>query len=239
MVRSRLGLKVLGLCALALGLMAFVASAAQAEATSHWNVAGKAVTGTEEFQLEITEIENKSATLEFTTAGGTLVKILCTAANFAGTKGGRLIKEGGISLGDVLFTGCKTELNSKPAGGCETHSPGKTAGNILTENGTGLIMLDVVSGKTEEYTKITPDVGSTFAKIEMGEECAIGTLVKVEGILWIKDCEGNAGFLTEKPIHLIEEALHTLTALSRPAVIEGSAKVGLTGGTTNWSGTPG
>ncbi len=240
MVRSRLGLKVLGLCALALGLMAFVASAAQAEATSHWNVAGKSVTGTEEFPLEVKELENKTGTLEFTTAGGTLVKILCTTAAFGGTKGGRLIKEGGISLGDVTFTGCKVELNSKPAGGCEAHTTGQPVGTILTENGTGLIQLDVVAGKTEEYTKITPDVGSTFAKIEMGPECAIGTLVKVEGILWIKDCEGNTGFLTEKKTHLIEESLHTLTALGRPAVIEGSAIVQLAvGGTVNWSGTPG
>ena len=86
MVRSRLGLKVLGLCALALGLMAFVASAAQAEKTAHWNVAGKSVTGAEEFQLEIKELEGNTATLEFTTAGGTtLVKILCTSAKFGGT----------------------------------------------------------------------------------------------------------------------------------------------------------
>ena len=80
MLRSRLGLKVLGLCALVLGLMAFVASGAQAEPTSHWNVAGKSVTGAEEKQLEIKELENNTITLEFTTLGGTLVKLLCTTA---------------------------------------------------------------------------------------------------------------------------------------------------------------
>src|SRR4249920_1414784 len=137
MVRSRLGLKVLGVCALALGLMAFVASAAQAEATSHWNVAGKSVTGAEEFQLEVKEFENKTGTLEFTTAGGTLVKILCTAAAFSA--GGKLIKEGGVSEGRVSFTGCKVELNSKPAAACEAHSTGKPVGTIETLKGKGLI----------------------------------------------------------------------------------------------------
>ena len=241
MVRSRLGLKVLGLCALALGLMAFVAGAAQAESASHWNVAGKSVTGSEEFQGEIKEIENKSATLEFTTLGGTLVKILCTAAKF--TEGGKLVKEGGLSLGKISFTGCKVELNSKAAAACEAHSTGKPVGTIETLKGKGLITLDVVSGKSEDYTKITPDEGTTFAIIEMGEECAIGTKVEVkakaagEG-LWIKDGGGNTGFTTSAATHLILEALKGLIALGQPAVIEGSAVVALTGG-ASWSGTPG
>jgi len=255
MVRSRLGLKVLGLCALALGLMAFVASAAQAEPTAHWNVAGKSVTGAEEFQAEIKEIENKSATLEFKTAGGTLVKILCTAAKFGGTTGGKLIKEGGINTGDVTFTGCKTELNSKPSAACEPHSKGQPAQTILSETGKGLITLDKVGENVEEYTKIVP-TGTAFAIIEMSEECSIGTKVDVkpksvgEG-LWIKDCKGNGkadepgkpgsgtpGFLHEEATHLIEEALKGLIALGQPAVIEGSAVIGISTGAI-WSGTPG
>jgi len=248
MVRSRLGLKALGLCALLLGLMAF-ASVAQAEPLSHWNVAGKSVTGTEEFQLEIKEIESKTATLEFTTIGGTLVKILCTDAKF--DEGGQLAKEGLILLGRIKFTGCKVELNSKPAGGCEAHSEGQPVGTILTLKAKGLITLDEVSGVKQHYTKIIPDdeVNLRFAIIEMGEECSIGTKVEVkakskgEG-LWIKDCKGNgssttAGFLHEEPTHLIEEALNGLVALGQPAKIEGSAVVQLVGGVTNWSGTPG
>src|SRR4051794_28891164 len=101
MVRSRLGLKVLGLCALALGLMAFAASAAQAEVNARWKVAGVDVTGATEFQTEIKEIESKTASLLFTTKGGTKVTILCTDAKFDG--GGKLIKEGGVSLGRVEF----------------------------------------------------------------------------------------------------------------------------------------
>lgn len=242
MIRSRLGLKVLGLCALALGLMAFVASAAQAELTAHWNVAGSPVTGANSFQLEIREIENSTATLLFTTKGGTKVGILCQKAKF--DEGGKLIKEGTLSLGRVLFEKCVVFLNEKLSSACEAHTTGQAVGNVLTEKATGLIVLDVVGGQTEDYVKITPDSGTLLAPIEMGPECAIGTLVKVEGILWIKDCPtGNKTsterFLTEDVSHLIEESLHGMTALGQPATIDGSAFVQLPGGTTNFSGTPG
>jgi hypothetical protein len=242
MVRSRLGLKVLGLCALALGLTAFVTSAAQAEVNSRWKVAGAEVTGTQEKPLEIVSIENKTATLEFTTKGGSLVKILCTEAKF--DEGGALIKEGGLSLGRILFTGCSVELNKEAAPGCKAHSTGQAVGTVLSEKGKGLMVLDVVGGVTENYVKITPDEGTTFAKIEMGEECAIGTLVKVEakagaeGGLWVKDCKGSESFKAEAATHLVEESLHGLLALGQPALIEGSAVVGLISGAI-FGGTPG
>ncbi len=241
MLRSRLGLKVFGLCALVLGVMALGAGGAQAEVGAHWNVAGKSVTGSEEFQSEIKELENKSATLEFTTAGLTLVKILCTTAKFS--EGGKLVKEGGISLGRTKFTGCKMELNNKPAGACELHSGGQPVGTIETLKAKGLIILDVVSGKTEDYVKVVPDEGTTFAVLELGEECAIGAKVEMkaksagEG-LWLKDSGGNTGFTTEATTHLTEESLHGLIALGQPARIEGSAITGSVSGTTA-SGTPG
>jgi len=162
-------------------------------------------------------------------------------------EGGQLAKEGTILLGRISFTGCKVELNSKPAGGCRAHSTGLPVGTILTLKFKGLITLDEVGGVKEDYVKFVPDEGTAFVKLEMGEECSIGELVKVEGILWIKDCKGNgssttAGFLHEEVTHLIEESLHLLTALGRPAVIEGSAvlQLPLSGGTRPlWSGTPG
>ena len=260
MVRSRLGLKALGLSALVLGLMAFASSAAQAETGAHWNVieaSGKLVQipGTNDLlpQLEIKEIENNTATLEFKTIGGTLVKILCKTAKF--DEGGLMQANGGISLGRIHFDKCIVELNSKLATGCQAHSPGQANGLILTEKGEGLIVLDKLpNGEVDEFVKIVPDktVGSlTFAKIEMGEECSIGELVEVkakadgEG-LWIKDCgpEPNKSFLEEKVEHLIEESstLHGLLALGQPAVIEGSAWVRLSvTGVHNglkWGGTP-
>jgi hypothetical protein len=264
MVRSRLGLKVLGLCALALGLMAFVANAAQAETAARWKVAGKEVTGTESFPTEIKELEGKTASLLFTTKSGTKVTILCTEAKF--DEGGALIKEGGLSLGRILFKGCVTLLNGALSPPCKPKGGGAPSGEILSERGKGLITLDkiklTVEGKevidTEDYVKITPEnakgeATKLFSKIELGAECAIGEFVNVESTslgegLWIKDCKGNGdpkkeppvpGFTTEATTHLIEESLHQLLALGQPATIDGSAIVQLTGGTTAFSGTPG
>jgi len=251
-VRSRLGLKVLGLCAFALGLMAFVAGAAQAETTSHWNVAGKSVTETESFQTEIKELEGNTATLLFTTKSGTKVSILCKTAKF--DEGGALVKEGGLSLGRILFTGCVTLLNGVLSPPCIPKTTGKAAGEILSEKAKGLIVLDEVEKVKQDYVQITPDTGTLFAKLETGVECSIGEVVKVEaksaaeggGGLWIKDCKGNgtagppptAGFTTEAATHLIEESLHGLLALGQPATIDGSAVIALTSGAL-FSGTPG
>jgi hypothetical protein len=242
MVRSKLGLKALGLCALVLGLMAFASSAAQAESGAHWNVAGTAVTGATAVQTEIKELEGNSATLLFTTKSGTKVGILCTTAKFDG--GGALIKEGGVSLGRVEFKGCVTFLNGEPSLPCKPKTAGKALGEILSERGTGLIVLDA----GEDYVKITPEnakgeTAKLFARLEMGLECSIGEIVNVEAKelgqgLWIKDCLGNTGFTKEATTHLIEESLHQLIALGQPATIDGSAVIGLETGQL-FSGTPG
>ena len=64
----------------------------------------------------------------------------------------------------------------------------------------------------------------------MGEECAIGEEISVEGKLVLKDCEGLA--YTHLETHLVEEEkeLTELTVLDDPnASVEGSAVVSLTG----------
>jgi hypothetical protein len=101
MNRSRLGLKALGLCVLAVGVMAIgFAGVAQAEETGGtwtWSNAGK--TGTFGSTLEaspIIALENNTASLLFTTGGGTKVTFLCTGAAF--DEGGQLA--GG---GEILF----------------------------------------------------------------------------------------------------------------------------------------
>lgn len=139
MSRSRLGLKVMGLWALVLGLMAFAGSAAQAEVGAHWNVV-KAngelvqVPGANDLlpQLEIREVENKTFTFAWTTKGGTTVKLLCTAIKF--DEGGRLIAEGGISLGRVLLTGCVTLINGTISPACKPKTTGKALGELLSLN---------------------------------------------------------------------------------------------------------
>jgi hypothetical protein len=206
MVRSRLGLKALGLCALLLGLMAFASSAAQAEPGSTWSVLNLKTPTPELFlipgandllpQLGI-ELENSTAELLFTTKSGTKVAILCTSAKF--DEGGLLQASGGISLGRILFKGCLTKLNGVLAGGCKPSGGGTEAksGEILSEKGKGLITLDevklTVEGKEvidkEDYIRIIPEkenakketeTSKLFSKIELGPECAIGESVNVE-----------------------------------------------------------
>lgn len=248
MIRSRFGLKALVLSGLLLGLMAF-ASSAQAETGATWKLAGAAL-GALQPKFEITEIENSSASLSFTTKGGTAVLILCTTAKFA--EGGVMSGNGGISAGKILFSSCVVLLNEVAAPKCHPHSPGKgeTSGEVLSEKGKGLIVLDKVEVAKEKFetfdlVKITPETGTLFAIIEMGETCAIGESVKVEAKaagegLWIKDINGNTGFLTEASEHLIVEGLNGLIALGQPAKIVGSAKIGLEGAHKgmNWSGKP-
>lgn len=231
--------KVVSLCALVLGLTALASGTAQAEPLAAWNI-GKAngelvqVNETNKLfaQLEIKEIESGTATLLFTTKGGTKVGILCAAVKF--DEGGKLIAEGGISLSRMLLTGCVTLLNGSVSTPCKPKTNGKALGELLTEKFKGLAVLDKVGTETEDYVKFTPDEGRTFAKIELGEECSIGTLVKVETkaegeSFWLKESGGNVSFGEEKVEHLFDESLHGIIALGQPAVIDGSILVKLAG----------
>jgi hypothetical protein len=263
MIRSRLGLKALGLCALLLGLMAFASSAAQAEPGAYWSVIKasgellKIVLGSTLLpKLEISEIEKKTAELLFTTKSGTKVAILCTAAEF--DEGALLIAHGGISLFRIKFLGCITKLNGTISAACKPSGGGtaKGSGEILTEKATGLILLDKLeSGEVDDLVKITPEdkeskTSKLFSKIELGPECAIGESVNVEAKtlgegLWLKDCLGNSSFLEYQVEHLIEQALakpSTLLALGQEATIDGSALVRLDINTEHkglkWAGHP-
>jgi hypothetical protein len=233
MIRSRLGLKALVLSGLVLGMMAFATSAAQAEVGAKWQVKGADV-GSLAPQLVIEKLENETASLFFKTAGGVEVEILCKAASF--DEGGKLIANGTISLGRILFTSCVTLLNKVLSTKCKPKTAGKALGEILSEKATGLIVLDVGNN----LVKLTPDVGTKFAEIELGETCAIGEAVPVTGELFIKDCKGNASFIAEEKTHLIEEGLTKLLALGQPAKLIGSAVLALGGVHVGalWSGKP-
>ena len=249
MVRSRFGLKALVLSGLVLCTMALSVTAAHAEKEAKWFVNGTAVNSTLLPKLGL-ELENKTASLSFTTKGGTGVLLLCTAAEF--DEGGQLTTEGSITLGRIQFKGCSILLNEVAAPKCLPHSPGKATGEILSERGKGLIVLDKESETvTSDLIKITPEnaAGATtrlFVVIELGETCAIGESINVESTslgegLWIKDGGGNTGFTTEAVTHLIVEGLNKLLALGQPAKIIGSANVALLGAThtgLKWSGKP-
>lgn len=243
MVRSRLGFKVLGLCALALGLMAVVASAAQAEAGANWKVNGSNVTLALLPSFQVKELENKTASLLFTTAGGTKVEILCTAAKVLDgltTNDAKLGPEGKVDLGKAHFSGCLTKLNGVTSPPCEPFT-GANKGLLLTETATGLIRLHPAGG--QPVIELKPEnAEERFVTFTLGEECAIGEKVPIAGLLFLKDCKSEGK--VELVEHLVEELkeLTKLTALGQPATLDGSVFIKLSGAThtgLKFSGIPG
>jgi hypothetical protein len=245
MTRSSLGSKALVLCAIVVGLLAFaMAGAAQAEPGASWGyinpISGKLELFTKllEPSTQISELENKTGSLLFTTKGGTKVTILCTGVTI--DEGGQLGPEGRILLFRLHFTGCVTFLNGTLSKACEPRT-GASKGLILSAKAEGLIVLHkLLSGEIDPMILIIPDEKETLATIELGETCAIGESVAVTNHLDLWDC--NKEFTVHKVSHLLEEfpELHLMKALGQPALIDGSILVKLTGTHEGykWAGLP-
>lgn len=250
MIRSKLGLKVLGLCTLALGLMAFASSGvAQAEAGSRWcyinpttlvlQCFNSLLRPTLQYKLET------SLSLLFTTAGGTKVAFTCTAVEMVGEPA--FEEEGSISEGKAKYTGCKTTLNGGESKNCQPKTKGTALGTIVTNALRGLIKLHLLTpgGAVDPVILDTPTVvngkGETvLATLELGELCSIGEIVEIVGdITWI-DCQNELA--VHKVEHLIEEfpSLRGLRALGQPATIDGSYLMRLVGAHAGyrWAGLP-
>jgi hypothetical protein len=236
MIRRKLGL--LGLCAVVFGVMAFAASAAQAEAGANWLIltSGGALKNGGELHATV------SAELESTTASllsevlEIKVQILCTGVTLIGAS---LEGNGSVTNGGkAKFEGCTVDLNGAPAPECEVHSSLQPVETVETNAAKGLLVL--ISGAA--VTLLEPKEGETFVNINMGEECPIGENIPVRGKLALKDTE-----LTKHLVkHLVTESttgtdLWVLNkTLEHKATIDGSAKTFLTGAhaTLLWGGDP-
>ena len=268
MIRSRLGLKVLGLCAALFGLMAVTAGSAQAEAGSFWTVVNpktealtKITTEALLPEVQVKEIEELKAVGEegkhavlLTTIGATNtpIAILCSTAELKkATEAGapKLLKEGGL-LGKAKFEGCTTKLKGVLSAPCKPHSPGSPEGTIETEVAKGLIKLhELTGGAKDDTVLLAPDnANNRFVKIILGKEgfeneCSAGESLTIEGELVVYDPAGNTSFTEEKIDHLITEfpGLKLLKFGTREASIDGSALIHLVGEHLNWkwSGIPG
>src|SRR5690348_8619980 len=130
-MRSRLGIKALGICALVVGLvMAVGAGAAQAEVGSHWNVNGSAISSTLLPELKVTELEGNDLTL-LSMLSAKNVELLCTGSTLEAIKLGT---EGKIATGgSVVFTGCIFKWGGILQKNCTPHGIGNTEGTIRTE----------------------------------------------------------------------------------------------------------
>jgi hypothetical protein len=205
MTRTKLGL--LGLCAMALGLMVFSAMA-QAEGT--WlilNGKGEVKTGSE---LPATvELEKDSSTL-ILHAEILKIKVLFLCTNVSAINA-KIFGPGAIGKGPgeekeskVVFSGCITDLNGAESPECIPTDPASGKGFIVTRFGHGLVALhELTTDKVkDDIVILLPDEGETFATIGLPAACPIGTSIPVIGKLALKDCENLA--LTHLVKHLFE-----------------------------------
>jgi hypothetical protein len=258
-------LKILGLCTLALAVMAISAGSAQAEKGAFWLVSGVKISEALLPSLGGSLVNNTGKLLA--KIGANSFHITCTAAT---TVGAHLVEPNGSLLGQVKFSGCKLfKLVGETAtllGACEPHV-GAEKGVIITNEGKGLILLHEFSaGVKEGVVDLEPKVGNVFATIVSSEECAFGEKIVVGGF---KNAKGEEvvtklvvsnvekleiekekfieenNFLKDQVTHVIKE-LPALTKLyinkneANVASIDGSANIFLTGaheGLT-WAGHP-
>ena len=194
-----------------------------------WSVNGTGVTAALAPFVGTSGLENKTASLLFTTKGGTKVEVLCTTLQ---TINVRLEPEGFVFFESQLkYTGCLTKLNGVLSKSCEPLSGGTEPGVIKTK----LLKGALVENEKAAIVKFEPTSGTTLATIELGEACALGESVPVLGTLTLKD----AAISTEAVEHLATEGPKaTMTALGQPVTIDGSILLKLTGAHAGlkWSG---
>jgi len=247
MIRSRFSL--LGVL-LAVGLMAFAASSAQAETGAKWlileTVGGNLVPQTEmALGAERLEgsLENSTASL-LSEIGGTKISIKCTAVSLVNAipavNGG--VREGAR----IQFTGC-TVLGGGANGleteftKCEVKTEGGPTGFFKTTLSHALLKLN---GNDDILLFLPDNAEGLLFKLEMGTTCAFGNEVKIFGKFAVQDCGGNTKSLEHLATHLVSEyTAATKIKLFKPepngttARIDGSINASLASG-RQFSGDP-
>ena len=263
MVLSKSGLRALGLCALALGLMAaFTSSRAQAEADAAWtmvDLGGSLLkvgvpSDTLLPKINVKEIETllTAPALRHVVLLSEALKMhyetRCTGAALedeAGAVGVRLLLTGSLEHGKVKFTNCIEFLKGVESKACTPKTNGGPLGVILTGPLKGLIVLhELASGEKDELIRVEPLTGEKIVTLETGEECSIGESIPIIGRVFLKDSQNE--FLVEKEDHLFELGpLTELWGISKTAehvaTLKGSALVALIGMGhvgLRWGGTP-
>src|ERR1044071_4646740 len=207
MIRSRLGLKTLGMCALVLGLMAVWVGAAQAEETGgSWTYEIGGLLKTFEGALHEPSVNGAleagtEAVLHAKVLGGTEILYECTAVSIVG---GRL-QLGGDIKGSLVFSGCRTLLNGVLSNNCKPKAGGTEEGVIKTVPILALMLLHkLIEGGVKDRILIAhPQEGTNFAFIESTAACAIGLKVAIGGLLAFQDPAPTTDLVN----HLIKEFL--------------------------------
>jgi hypothetical protein len=230
-MRTRSGLKLLGLSALVMGVTAIgSADVAQAETGACWGYSTLSCFSTTLEAKSVITIENISGThpsVATLLVENLNMEITCTTAEFI--DGGTLSANGSILLGVVEFGGCFTRKSTTAGLGllatCDPSSQVAGLGKIRSEKLTGLIVLH----NGEPVVKFSPDTGTTLARIFLFEECPIAEEVVVAGSLVLSDIGGKSGFEEHKLTHLVREfrSLKLMKVGVNTVSIDGTANVTL------------
>ena len=237
MIRSRLGLKALGLCALVLGMMAVWAGAAQAEESGgKWTYINPTTSELKTFEGALSEpgvegvIEKETVgILHAKVLGGTSLLYECKEVTVVGGK----LKPGGIVLGKLVFHKCETFLAGVLSKNCNPNAGGVHPELIETNLIKGeMLLFKLENGTKDKILVATPDeANNDFAFVESTEACSIGKKVLIGGKFAIQDLEPTE----HKVKHLIKEfapATHLFVISDTPehaANILGSAEAFLNG----------
>jgi hypothetical protein len=229
MAQARHVLKALGFGAsVALGLMAFFAAGAQAEAGAAWMVNGSNITS----NVEV-EAASESATTILESIGSSTVAILCKKL----VVDDGLLEPGGKGSGTLLFSLCETFIAKKLSTACKPKEP------IVAEALSLLVLHELAGGTKDDLVEFFPHAGKSFTNIHFSELCTLevneGAGVPITGHILVKDCQ--KALLTEQATHLIEEDATSTTELKlgmfygvHPVTLDGSAILKLVGG-GNWN----
>ncbi len=205
MTRSRLRLKALGACALALGLMAVWAGAAQAEETGgKWTYIEKGTEALKTFEGALAEPEINGevdviGVLHSEALEGT--KVLYECKKFKAATGSKL-KANGVVLGKLEFTECVAFLNGVLSAPCKPKE-----GKIVTNLIKAQMLLHKLAGGTIDKILIAEGENAagepikTFASIQSEGACALGINVPVGGKFAIEPSNPT----THEVKHLIKE----------------------------------
>lgn len=199
-MRTRPGLKAAGLCVLVTAVLAIgTPGIAQAETGACWGYLEGASLKCFSASLEAKpEVALENATIILLIANFP-AEFLCTKVLIIGTLG----PDGRILPFIVIGHGCiaLTHVGLMPIPTCTPNDPVEGKGSIRTEKLEGLITLH--SGQPTVVVK--PTVGTTLAKIFLGEECSVGEEIIVGGKFVFQDSGGKTAFEEHKLTHLIQE----------------------------------
>lgn len=215
---SRPRFALLGICAAALGVLAFGTAGAQAEIGAQWLFAERFGSNLVPFLPAFIRLETDVPIFLHTEILKIKVLFTCTTTT---AENAELKANGSIGEGaKIKYSGCTTQLNGVTASECEPKAGGEKG--VIRTNGLHALMRlhELAGGVRDDLILVLPDSGELITTIELPAECPIGTKVPILGTFTLKDCENL--ILTHLVKHLLEigplDSLWSISKTSEHAV---------------------